>query len=883
MMKRIAVILTVFNRREKTVSCLRHLIEAAEAAAVDFSVFLTDDGCTDGTAEAVQAVFSNLEPSFIGDLQSPRLHIVQGDGTLFWAGGMRKAWQAAIDSGTPWDYYLLINDDTYIYNNVFPQLFEAIEHGYRLTGRYGMASGITCQPPEITYGGLNFVNKTKGRQELVKPSGTPQRIDMTHANILLVHHTVVDEIGIFHKGFRHSCADNDYSMTAARHGLPVYSTSHVCGECERDHSSLKEQTQMLMQMSLAERKKYVNAPLHSDSDYLLLVRRNMPLRYPMTRLMRAIRLYLPKVYHRITNFRGVYKTVSILLLLLSSLSAEAAPFVFIIDSQEKFAQMNAVLTKAIAEGETDIVMDIKKGVYYFRENHLLRRSDRCPDVAVTIQGHDAVLIADGNDYGNGQSFNPDAAFVDTGSLTAFDFWDDCRYAEGLVEVVDKEAKLCRLPVSSEGLGVGLYINIPQWFYSSTYKVEKAEKGYLYFTVPNLKYVEREERSGYNVNYDYLIGGQNIRFRLCNPSYAAVPDSPPFGGGAGEAPFHECKVTCFLNCNKSSYKTFTLTGLHFLGNSSGNFLLKLDSVAADGFNVSQCRFEAIKSHVLWADRTPNISFSQNNVEHCNNGILASNSCTDTRVVGNTFSNCGENMMQTFCVNCKGRDYYVAHNTFCNFGYAAVGVGVPLSQEKVLESSGMVEYNEMWYDSDYIAHKEQYTLQDTGAIYFWPQNDSVTARYNYIHDIDGMCLNRGIFCDDGASHLRLYGNVVINIVNSYSIDSRNCENKLPGANTDIRIERNIVDRAIKFEGSSVGADPVSARDNGCIVSGNVMLCREGEPPPVNIYSRLTAESPDQQMSFYGHSSDGIIVSRQQMEQLRKQPHYDNAIKAAKWRYK
>ena len=640
-------------------------------------------------------------------------------------------------------------------------------------------------------------------------------------------------------------------------------------------------------MSLAERKKFVNAPLHCDSDYLLLVRRNMPLRYPMTRLMRAIRLYLPKVYYRITNFRGVYKTASILLLLLSSLSAEAAPFVFTIDSQEKFAQMNAVLTKAIAEGETDIVMDITKGVYYFRENHLLRRSDRCPDVTVTIQGHDAVLIADGNDYGKGQSstfnfqsFNPNAAFIDTSSLTAFDFWDDCRFAEGLVEVVDKEAKLCRLPVSSEGLGLGLYINIPQWFYSSTYKVEKAEKGYLYFTVPNLKYIEREERSGYNVNYDYIIGGQDIRFRLCNPSYAAVPDSPPFGGGAGggagEAPFHECKVTCFLNCNKSSYKTFTLSGLHFLGNSSGNFLIKLDSVTTDGFNISQCHFEAIKSHVLWADRTPNISFSQNNVEHCNNGILTSNSCTDTRVVGNSFSNCGENMLQTFCVNCKGRDYYIARNQFCNYGYAAVGVGVPLLQDNEQGSWGVVEYNEMWCDSDYIAHKERYTLQDSGAIYLWPKNDSVTVRYNYIHDIDGMGLNRGIFCDDGASHLRLYGNVVINVVNSYSIDSRNCENKLPGANTDIRIERNIVDRAIKFEGSSKG-------DNGCVVSGNMILCREGEPPPVNIYSRLTTESPDQQMSFYGHDPDGIIVSRQQMEQLRKQPHYDNAIKAAKWRYK
>lgn len=299
---RIAVILTVFNRREKTVSCLRHLFEAAGGQEVSLTVFLTDDGCTDGTAEAVMREFGAHD-----------IHIIQGDGNLYWAGGMRKAWQAAIDSGTAWDYFLLINDDTYIYNNVFPQLFEAIDHGYRLTGRRGMASGITCQPgrpEEITYGGLNFVNKTKGRQELLKPTGTPQRIDMTHANILLVHASVVDEIGIFHKGFIHSGADNDYSMTAARHGFPVYSTSVVCGECERDHHSMKEEAQMLMRLPLAERRRYVNAPLHSDRDYLLLVRRNMPLRWPMARLMRAIRLYAPGVYYRITGLRGVYKQPS---------------------------------------------------------------------------------------------------------------------------------------------------------------------------------------------------------------------------------------------------------------------------------------------------------------------------------------------------------------------------------------------------------------------------------------------------------------------------------------------------------------------------------------------------------------------------------------------
>ena len=615
--------------------------------------------------------------------------------------------------------------------------------------------------------------------------------------------------------------------------------------------------------------------------------------------------------------------VPMLLLLLMPLSAGAGNCVIGIDSQEKFSQMNDLLTKAIADGETDIVVEIAKGVYYFREHHLLRRHENSPAVSISIQGHDAVLIAAGNDYSDGDryqaDFNPDAVFIDADSLKAFDFWDHCRYADGLVEVVGdasehrnpgmagdaskrredgKESRLCRLPVSplpsGEGSGVGLlYINIPQWYYSGTYKVEKAEKGCLYFTVPNLEYVVRGERQGYNVNYDYIFGGQDIRFRLCNPpivngQWSMVNGQRSMVNGQrsmvnGQRSIHECRSRCFLYCKDTAYKSFTLSGLRFLGNSSGSFLIKLDSMATEDFSITQCQFEAIKGNVLWAKSTPNITFCHNSIDHCDNGIFSSNSCVNTRVTNNAFSNCGGNMMATFCVNSKGKDFYIAHNQFRNFGYAAVGVGIWYGHEKKQESSGIIEYNEMWCDPGYIAHKERYTLQDTGALYIWPKNDSVTVRYNYIHDIDGMLLNRGIFCDDGASHFRLYGNVVVGIANSYSIDSRNCDKKFAGANIDNRMEGNIVDSAIKFEGSSAGADPVSARDNGCVVSGNVMLCREGEEPPENIYSRLTTERPDQQIAFEGHGPDGIVIDRRQMERLRGLPHAENAIKAAKWRYR
>lgn len=305
---KIAAILTVFNRKQKTLSCLQHLFEAVKAynqqgmknGDIAVTVFLTDDGCTDGTADAVKTAYPTQD-----------IHILQGTGSLFWAGGMRFAWQAAIDSGTQWDYYLLLNDDTYIYNNVFIELFEADEYGFQQTGRHGLSSGITCQPEnreEITYGGFLFGSKAKGVHVLAQPLGIPQNVDMSHANILLVHHDVVNVQGIFFHGFIHGAADEDYSMTAKRNRFPIIVTSHVCGECAYDHDSSKEEIKWLTTLSLKERKAYVNAPTHSDHDYLLYVRRNLPLRFPMAWLLRKVRLYSPKLYFRITHFRGVYKS-----------------------------------------------------------------------------------------------------------------------------------------------------------------------------------------------------------------------------------------------------------------------------------------------------------------------------------------------------------------------------------------------------------------------------------------------------------------------------------------------------------------------------------------------------------------------------------------------
>ena len=81
-MKQIAVLLTVFNRKEKTLLCLKNLYQQTLPNEYRIDIYLTNDGCTDGTPEAVKE-------------QYPQVNIINAQGNLYWNRGMHLAWQTA--------------------------------------------------------------------------------------------------------------------------------------------------------------------------------------------------------------------------------------------------------------------------------------------------------------------------------------------------------------------------------------------------------------------------------------------------------------------------------------------------------------------------------------------------------------------------------------------------------------------------------------------------------------------------------------------------------------------------------------------------------------------------------------------------------------------
>ena len=213
-MKTIAILITVHNRREKTLECLANLEKQKIPLDVSFEVYLTDDGCNDGTREAVVS-------------QYPRVHIIDGDGNLFWNRGMLAAWRVA--SLNNYDFYLWLNDDTVIYENVLASLIECSEkHLHK-----AIIIGSTCalnHPEEITYGGwVNGKINTCINQEIA--------CDTFNGNIVLVPRFVYETLGTNDPYYRHALGDIDYGLRARKSGIELWTVPGVMGVCDR-HESL---------------------------------------------------------------------------------------------------------------------------------------------------------------------------------------------------------------------------------------------------------------------------------------------------------------------------------------------------------------------------------------------------------------------------------------------------------------------------------------------------------------------------------------------------------------------------------------------------------------------------------------------------------------------
>jgi GT2 family glycosyltransferase len=219
----IAVILTCFNRRQKTVACVDAVLAQSASDDVLLDFFITDDGSHDGTADALV-------------LKCGRIRVLNGNGSLFWNGGMRLAWAEAMRKD--YDFFLWLNDDTFLYPYTLGRMLDTHAAAQHAGGQPGIVVGSTHDDSGRTsYGGERQHSWLRPLTlARIEPQPSLQPCDTFNGNCVLISRHAAEVLGNLDPGFVHAMGDTDYGLRARKSGIPMWVMPGYAGRCVNDGS-----------------------------------------------------------------------------------------------------------------------------------------------------------------------------------------------------------------------------------------------------------------------------------------------------------------------------------------------------------------------------------------------------------------------------------------------------------------------------------------------------------------------------------------------------------------------------------------------------------------------------------------------------------------------
>lgn len=419
-----------------------------------------------------------------------------------------------------------------------------------------------------------------------------------------------------------------------------------------------------------------------------------------------------------------------------------------VTGQQDFDRLDERIDSALKAGEREVEVRFAPGTYFFREGHLSLSGLQAPDAVLRLNGDGAILVGADDDG----IYRFEKGYVDLSAPCSVDVrqpvyrakgWPvKCLFRPGVYKIRCDEADLSREDAE------GVRVILSQWYVGAVYPVVEIRNGFLYF---------RRDPT-------YLSGmWSELRFGRCLPRYILC--TPP-----KRQDLHACAASCFLSMDNCRIASFLMEGLSFLGNGEGRPLLSIRHVQADSITVRSCLFEGIRSQVASVEEARHIYLKDNRFSHCYLGaVFFAPDTEDVVIADNRFVDNGLRMTNVPIVDCKGRSFRVSRNYIEDFAHTAIGVGIHFSDPVGLVTSGVVEENEICM-SEHFRNQVHRELIDGGAIYVWTQNQKVSIRNNFIHDLDGPHGNKGIFADDGAVGVEIAGNLLLAVHGGRCIDLR-----------------------------------------------------------------------------------------------------------------
>jgi len=225
-MIRIIALVSCHNRLAKTKKFLDSFYALEESNLFSISLYLLDDGSSDGTGKYVEKHY-------------PLVQVYYGDGSFYWAGGMRYLYKQVKQQY--YDYLLMVNDDIVLDSkaliNAIPYIDKA-QGGFTTHAIVGNCVKFADRKVH-TYGGLKFKKILFGYRFVMAPLEDIQ-VDTMNMNFCLISKGAVDAIGFLDSAFKHQRADLDYGLRLRAYGGIVYNIASpvcLCNRNEFEHTS----------------------------------------------------------------------------------------------------------------------------------------------------------------------------------------------------------------------------------------------------------------------------------------------------------------------------------------------------------------------------------------------------------------------------------------------------------------------------------------------------------------------------------------------------------------------------------------------------------------------------------------------------------------------
>lgn len=280
--KIIAVLMTCHNRKSKTLATLESLFQQRSIDEIGYKVYLVDDGSNDGTSQAVQQTY-------------PDVNIFSGDGNLFWNGGMRIAFSEAIKDDP--DYYLWLNDDTILYPEALSSLLTTSRQLFEQGEQKAIVAGSTCDPDtgDFTYGGIVKITPLLPfKFRFLDPTTAAQSCDSMNGNCVLIPRRVVELVGNLDPAFIHYLSDWEYGLRARQKGCTVWIAPGYQGTCSPNPQATKvaadSMSEGLEKMNQPKGLTFQDATLQPWEEWKVFAQRHGGLFWPVYWLLPYRRL-----------------------------------------------------------------------------------------------------------------------------------------------------------------------------------------------------------------------------------------------------------------------------------------------------------------------------------------------------------------------------------------------------------------------------------------------------------------------------------------------------------------------------------------------------------------------------------------------------------------